>query len=233
MLIRHTDAHLCRYLTQSCRGVRAELLSAGCSGLLDWSTPTALPTAPPTGESFLEVVWPPTAISIHGFDVNLGSSASPRWYPLDRIEAGDRRRYFGSQGQPDAFRIRSIPKETTPATTALDAGAIEVYPHSALGLLYRVLYLAEYPTLTETPGTQVVNGFDGDWLEWILWNAAVMVAYKDDEDDPGGGALYVKATTERDRIKARIVTNITRLNRAGPIVPFRSGGGSSRAYRTR
>lgn len=231
MPIRHTDARLCRYITQSCRALRAELTAAGFSGLLDWSTPAALPTSPPTtGENHLEVAWPPTAVEILGFDVNLGSGASSRWYPLKRMSIGERRDYYGTNGHPQGFLIRTIPKEDTPADTDLSVGAIQVYPASTLGLQYRIQYLPEFPALTETPGSQVVNGFDGDWLEWVLWDAAVKVAYKDDEDD--GGGLYVKASTERDRVKARIVTNINRVNRAGPIVPRRAGGGGS-GYRVR
>jgi hypothetical protein len=183
------------------------------------------------GENFLEVAWPPTAIEILGFDVNLGTGASSRWYPLRRISIGERRDFTTAAGHPTGFLIRSIPKEATPAVTALDAGAIQVYPASTLGLLYRVQYMPEYPELAASPGTQVVNGFEGDWLEWVLWDAAVKVAYKDDEDD-AGASLYTKALSERDRAKARILTNINRVNRAGPIVPFRSGSGT-RGYRVR
>ena len=68
--------------------------------------------------------------------------------------------------------------------TDLSAGAIQVYPASTLGLEYRIQYLPEFPELSASPGTQVVQGFDGDWLEWVLWDAAVKVAYKDDEDEP-------------------------------------------------
>lgn len=225
MPLRHTDARLCRYLTQSLRAVRAEMTAAGFTGLLDWSSPVALPTsAPDTGENFLEVDWPATAIEIHGFDVNLGSGASSRWYPLRRIGIGERRDYYGTQGHPEAFLIRSIPKEATPATDTLESGAIQVYPASSLGLEYRVQYLPEYPELSASPGTQLVQGFDGDWLEWALWDAAVKIAYKDDEDDPSA-SLYVKAVAERDRVRSRMVININRVNRVGPIVPRRAGTG--------
>lgn len=224
MTIRWPDATLARYLTQSLRGVRAELTAAGFSGLLDWSSPTALPVAPPTtGENFLEVVWPAGAIEILGFDVNLGSGASSRWYPLRRMSIGERRDYFGAQGHPEGFLIRTIPKELVATPTVLDVGGIQVYPNSTLGLEYRVQYLAEYPELSATPGTALIQGFDGDWLEWALWDAAVKIAYKDDEDD-GPGSLYVKASAERDRVKQRMITNINRVNRAGPIVPRRAGG---------
>lgn len=223
MTIRHTDARLARYLTQSLRALRAELTAAGFSGLLDWSTPAALPTSPPTtGENFLEVAWPATAVEILGFDVNLGSGASSRWYPLRRMSIGERRDYYGTAGHPQGFLIRTIPKEDTPADTDLSTGAIQVYPASTLGLQYRIQYLPEFPALTNDPGTQVVQGFDGDWLEWALWDCAVKVAYKDDDDE-----LYAKAGNERAMVKARIVTNINRVNRAGPIVPRRAGYGGA------
>lgn len=231
MLLRWPDATLARYLTQSLRATRAELTAAGFSGLLDWSPPTALPVAPPTvGENFLEVAWPATAIEILGFDVNLGTGASSRWYPLRRMSIAERRDYFGAQGRPEGFLIRTIPKEDTPIDAALSLGAIQVYPNSTLGLEYRIQYLPEYPELSATPGTDVISGFDGDWLEHALWDSAIKIAYKDDEDD-GPGSLYVKATTERDRVLKRMTTNINRVNRAGPIVPRRSG--TVRAYRTR
>ena len=110
----------------------------------------------------------------------------------------------------------------------LEAGAIQIYPASTLGLEYRVQFMPEFPELAASPGTQLVQGFDGDWLEWILWDAAVKVAYKDDEDD-GGGSLYGKATTERDKVGARIFTNINRVNRAGPVKPYRADSRRSRS----
>lgn len=230
MTVRHTDARLARYLTQSLRALRAELTAAGFSGLLDWSSPTALPTSPPTtGENFLEVSWPTGAVQILGFDVNLGTGAGSRWYPLRRMSIGERRDYYGTTGHPQGFLIRSVPKEDTPADTDLSTGAIQVYPASTLGLEYRIQYLPEYPELSASPGTAVVQGFEGDWLEWAIWDAAVKVAYKDDEDD---GVLYGKATSERDRVKARIVTNINRVNRAGSLSPRRAGTGWV-GYRTR
>lgn len=232
MLIRWPDATLAHYLSQSLRAVRAELTAASFSGLLDWSSPASLPVAPPdVGENFLEVAWPPTAIEILGFDVNLGVGATSRWYPLRRMSIAERRDYFGAQGHPEGFLIRSIPKENTPMTGALQVGAIQVYPNSTLGLQYRIQYLPEYPELAVAPGTDPINGFEGDWLELALWDAAVKVAYKDDEDD-GPGSLYIKATTERERVKQRVVTNINRVNRAGPITPKRQGS-NFRGYRIR
>jgi hypothetical protein len=222
MDVRFPDAEMLRYLTQSLRGVRNELTAAGATYHLDWSTPTALPTAAATtGENFLEVSWPTEAVEILGFDVNDGS----RWRPLRRINLDERRDYFGREGRPDAFLIRSYPKESQTSATTLDTGTgkIQVYPHSSLGLDYRIIFQAAFPELTSV--THIVQGFDGDWLEWALWDAAIKVLFKDDEMDPSQDQ---KAVREREMVKARIITNLQRVNRAGPIVPTRRGSSMRR-----
>lgn len=220
MEVRHPRATLMGYLTTSLRAVRAELHRGGFSGFLDWSTPTALPTAPPvTGQNYLEVDWPATALSIHGVDVNRGSSgAGALWDPLDPMNLVSRRDYY-SGGQPRAWITRTLPKEKAAGDDELDPGKIQIYPASALGLEYQVIYFPEYPALTNE--AHVVQGFDGDWIEWALWNAAIMALYKDDEADPSQDA---KAVRERGIIGERMLVNINRIQRAAPIQPTRHGG---------
>ncbi len=226
MPVRHPRARLMRYLTVSLRATRAELTRAGFSGLLDWTDPATLPTAPPTvGENFLEVAWPSDAVSVHGVDVNT-SSTTGRWYPLDTMTMAERRDYLAG-GPPRAWILRSLPKESASPGASLDtnSGKIHVYPSSTLGLYYRILYLPAYPELTAE--TQLVQGFDGDWLQWALWNAVIMALFKDDEMDPGQDA---KAVRERDIVRDRFTTNINRTNRAAPIQPTRAGGVRFRRY---
>lgn len=221
MTVRHPRARLLRYISVSIGALRSELTRAGFSGLLDWTDPDDLPTAPPTaGENFLEVDWPADAVSIHGVDVNT-SGTTGRWYPLDTMSIAERRDFYNLSGPPRAWVTRSVPKEqaaggTTLATTS---GKINVYPASTLGLYYRILYLPAFPGITDE--THVIQGFDGDWLQWVLWDAAIKVLYKDDEMDPSQDA---KAVRERGAILDRIITNINRVNRAGPIQPRRGGG---------
>jgi hypothetical protein len=220
MEVRHPRARLLRYITVSLRAVRAELTRAGFSGLLDWTDPAQLPTAPPiTGENFLEVDWPAGAVSIHGIDVNT-SGTTGRWYALDTMSLGERRDFYGTSGVPRAWVVRSVPKEAaTPNTTlATTSGKLNIYPASSLGLYYRTLYLPEYPELTLE--TNLVQGFDGDWIEWALWNATILALFKDDEMDPTQDA---KAVRERSIIGDRMMVNINRVNRAAPIQPTRAG----------
>jgi hypothetical protein len=223
MEVRHPRARLLQYINVSLAAVRAELTRGGFSGLLDWSTPAALPTTPPvTGQNYLEVSWPTRAVSIHGVDVNAGSSgAGAAWYPLDTMVLAERRTWYGTQGPPRAFLIRSLPRETSPSSAALDTttGKIQIFPASTLGLEYQVIYLPEFPPLTVE--AHIVQGFDGDWLEWALWNAAILALFKDDEMDPSQDQ---KAVREREMVGQRMLTNITRTNRAGPIQPHRAGG---------
>jgi hypothetical protein len=221
MTVRHTDAELNRYLLQSARGLRAWLTSAGFSGFLEGTSPTALPTSPPTtGEAFLEVAWPSDAISIHGVDVNTGPTTTGKWYELDAIQFAKRRDYSGLVGcQPEAFLIRTLPKETPAAT--LSAGAIQIYPLSTLGLTYRIWYLPELPELTTD--AHVFQGFDGDWIEWILWDAAIKVLYKD-LDDAADSEGDQRANRERGIVQQRILANINRTQRSGPVTLRRISG---------
>lgn len=221
MEVRHPRARLLRYISVSLSALRAELTRAGFEGLLDWTDPATLPTAPPTtGENFLEVSWPSNAVSIHGVDVNT-SGTTGRWYPLDTMTMAERRNWYSSAGAPRAWVTRSVPKEDAAgaASLASTSGKINIYPASSLGLYYRILYLPAYPGIASE--SHVVQGFDGDWIQWALWNAAILVLFKDDEMDPSQDG---KAVRERQMIWDRIVTNINRTNRAGPIQPTRAGG---------
>jgi hypothetical protein len=181
---------------------------------LEGSTPAALPTAPPTtGEQFLEIPWPDGAVSIHGVDVNDGS----RWYPLTPVQFGARRDYVHREGEPRAFCVTALPSET-PGTT-LTAGTIQVYPLSATGRLYRVWHLSELPELDDP--NHSVHGFDGDWVEWILWDATVKFAAEDDDAQNVDGI----ATRERAIVQERITQTLLRAtNSAGPIRPRRARG---------
>lgn len=223
MEVRHPRATLLRYINKSLAAVRSELTRGGFAGLLDWSTPTALPTTPPVvGQNYLEVSWPSGAVSIHGVDVNIGTSgAGARWYPLDEMVLAQRRRWMADSGPPQAWLIRTLPRETSPSSTSLltTGGKIQIFPASTQGLEYQVLHLPEFPFLTAE--THIVHGFDGDWLEWAVWNAVIMALFKDDEMDPTQDA---KAVRERDIIGRRMLTNITRTQRSGPIQPTRAGG---------
>lgn len=225
MTVRHTDAELNRYLLQSARGLRSWLTNAGFSALIEGTSPTALPTSPPTtGESFLEVAYPSNAVSIHGVDVNTGPTTSGQWYPLHAIQFSKRREYSTRVGQqPEAWLIRTLPKET-PDTT-LTAGAIQIYPASTSGLHYRIWYLPELPELTTD--THVFQGFDGDWIEWILWDAAIKVLYKD-LDDGADSEGDQRAQRERSIVQARIMANINRVQRSGPVSLRRISGRPSR-----
>lgn len=221
MEVRHPRDRLLRYISVSLAALRAELTRAGFEGLLDWTDPATLPTSPPTaGENFLEVDWPASAVSIHGIDVNT-SGTTGRWYALETMTMAERRKWYSTAGVPRAWVTRSVPKEQSAggASLASTSGKINIYPASTLGLYYRALYLPAFPGITSE--AHVVQGFDGDWIQWALWNAAIMVLFKDDEMDPSQDA---KAVRERQMIWERILTNINRTNRAGPIQPSRAQG---------
>lgn len=215
MARRHPPERLRHHLTQSLRGLQSELIRFGYTEHLTWGDSAALPTTAADGgdESFLEVAFP-AGIEVHGMDVNTGTN----WYPLRKIQLEDRREYESRQGErPAAYLLQSLPR--TPDTgTSVTAGIIQVYPASSRGDTYRLIYLEPMPPLLKN--SQVVYGFDGDWLEWVVWDAAIKVLYRDDEADPSQDA---KAQRERAKIESRMGVNITRVNR-GPVVPRRASG---------
>jgi hypothetical protein len=209
--LRHPDSQLRRLLTQSLRACRAWVTRAVADTFIQGTAPSSLPTAPPTaGEQFLEVAFPPNAVSIIGIDVNVGNC----WDPLEPVRFMDRRRRQHTASRPFEYCIRTLPHET-PDTT-LTAGAIQVYPLVATGLPYRVWYLPELPEL-EDPD-HVVAGFDGDWLEWALWDATIKLAAEDD-DSQNVDAI---ATRERQIVQDRVIAGAVRIQRAGPIQPTRA-----------
>lgn len=218
MEVRHTDKRLRQYLTQSLRAVQNELVRDGHTEHLTWGASATLPTtaADSGAESYLEVAWPDTATEIFGVDV----LNSTKWYSLLKINIGDRRQYeCATGGLPAAYLVQRIPS-TTPGTT-VTAGVIQVYPASALGKTYRVIYLEPHPELTKN--AQLVYGFDGDAIEWVLWDSAIKALYKDDEADPSQDQ---KAVRERAIVQDRLKTNIVRVNR-GPTMPRRAGASRS------
>lgn len=226
MPLRHPRATLLGYISDSVGELHCQLTADGFAGLLDWTDPAALPTAPPVaGENFLEIDWPSNAVSIHGVDVNT-SGTTGRWYDLDPISIQHRRDYL-TGNIPRGWVIRSIPKEQSAggATLATTSGKINIYPASTLGLYHRVLYLPAFPGITNE--AHVIQGYDGDWIQWVLWNSVIKALFKDDEMDPSQDA---KAVRERAMVHERIKTNIQRTNRAAPIQPRRDGGIRLRRY---
>jgi hypothetical protein len=210
--LRHPDSQLRRLLTQSLRACRAWVTRAVSDTFIVGSAPVALPTSAPTaGEQFLEVAFPPTAVSVLGIDTNVGG----RWVELEPVRFMQRRDFqSGSASRPRAYSIRTLPSET-PATT-LTAGAIQIYPLVTTGLSYRIWYLPEFPEL-EDPD-HVVSGFDGDWLEWALWDSTIKLAAEDDDSQN----VDQIATRERQIVQDRVIAGAVRIQRAGPIAPTRS-----------
>jgi hypothetical protein len=214
MTVRHTDESLLRYLTQSFRSLRAMLTRAGADFFLVGTDPAALSTASPvTDEQYLEIDWPDGAVSIHGVDIFFGNA---RWYPLTPVSFATRRDYQRRGGPPQAFAIRTIPS-TTPADT-LGTGKILIFPLATDGLTHRVWYLPEFPDLST--GTNLVQGFDGDWIEWALWDSTVKIAARDDDAQN----VDQIAIRERAVLGERITTNANRVQRAGPVKPRRASG---------
>jgi hypothetical protein len=212
MTVRHPDTSLRRYLTQSLRSLRAMLTRAGADVFLEGTVPANLPTsAPVLGEQYVEVAWPTGAVSIHGIDILAGTD---RWWPLKPVSFADRRDAQLLGGPPRAFCIQTVPK--TAQSPTITAGRILIFPLDTTGYTHRVWYLPEFPELVSD--SHAVHGFEGDWLEWAVWDATIKVAAKDDDSQN----VDQIALRERAMLQERITTNINRVQRAGPVSPRRA-----------
>lgn len=212
---RHPDSDLKQSLLQSLRSLRSLVTRAGGPFFIVGSTPGPLPTAPsPASETFLEVPWPDGAVSIHGVDVLV----STVWCPLNPVQFAARRDYQGIGGRPRAFHVRALPVEN-PGQVALTAGVIQLYPSDTQGLSYRVWYV---PELVDLADGDLVQCYDGDWLEWVLWDSVIKYAAEDDDVQN----VDQVATRERAIVEQRIVGALQSAASPEPISPRRH-----RAYR--
>ena len=129
---RHPDADVAKRLNASIRALRAFITTSGLPYFLTSTTSTTLAGTQVTGETYSEVPFPPTAVQIHGIDVE-SSAGLGDWRPLQPISWVQRRNaggvYPARFGVPTQFAVRSIPQgDGTPGTTA---GAIAIFPAAA------------------------------------------------------------------------------------------------------
>ena len=119
---RHPDADITRRLNAALRALRALVTSNGAPYFLTSTASASLAATQVSGEGYSEVPWPPTAVQIHGVDIE-ANGGSGRWYPLEPISWVQRRNAFSDSGLPKYFAVRTLPIGAAAATTA---GAIEI-----------------------------------------------------------------------------------------------------------
>lgn len=213
MTDRHPDSDIRRLLSQSFRGCRAKLTENGFTGFLASTTPAALSTSTPSDGDYTSIPVPDDSSSILGVDIDLGSG---RWVSMEPMSFSARHDYIDRGGPPRSWCIFSLPT-TTPDTT-LTAGSIRLYPKTDSAYNYVITYLTQFPELSND--NHVVHGFDGDWFEWVVWDVVIKLSASDNDSQ----GTYQIAMQERMLVEQRVMTNISRYNRTGPISPRRGRG---------
>jgi hypothetical protein len=208
---RHPDSDLTTRINMAIRALRGLVTANGGSYFLEATTSTTLAGTLVTGEAYSEVPYPPTALQIHGVDVEL-ASGSGIWYRLTPITWVQRRDSLGYwSGAPQFFCVRRIPYATT---NVVNAGAIDIFPAGQSGN-YKVWFLGEFTDLASN--TDVFLGLP-DWHEWIIWTVVRDLAARDD-DQRETAAI---ATTKQGEAEQRLLQGIGRVHSAGALRPRRA-----------
>lgn len=209
---RHTDAMLVRMFNLSWRELRTRLSNAGFSYFLQATSAAALPTSVAvSGEQYLEVDYPTSAVGIYGFDVGIGD----RWVPLRQGSFAERRDYQDRYATtrlskaPEVFVVRTVPVEST---TSLTAGKIMLFPADTTGKDYRIWYLPVWGDIAAADaGDHVVYGHD-IWFNWVVLDMCIRVHRRDNDSD---GALASEERAQQELWQA-IVRAVRNVESAGP-----------------
>ncbi len=210
---RHPDADLLLDLNLSIRSLRGMVTSRGFPYFLS-STTTALAATQVSGEQYSSIAWPPTALQIHGVDVETATGAGD-WRPLRPITWGQRRDrpglYPSTTGVPEEFAVLTLPQGSGASTTA---GAIALFPAGNSGNA-KVWFLPEFTSLTASDVFLALP----DWHEWVIQDVVERVAQMDDDQHETARV----AAERRAAADARIMESVPRVISAGPLRPRRGG----------
>lgn len=212
---RHSDADIVRLMTQSFRGLRNKLTEAGFMGFINSTTPAALSTSTPSDGEYTSIAYPDDATQIVGVDIELSTGA---WRSLENVGFAARHDWLQRGGPPRVWALYAVPT-TEPITHVLTPGALRLYPKTDQAYNYVIHYMEEFPELNPGNVTRVTQGYDGDWHEWVTWDVVCKIASADNDSQ----MTYQIAVNERQLIEQRLIANINRNVRSGPVQPRRAG----------
>lgn len=214
---RHPDADLTTRINISIRALRGLVTANGAPYFLEATTAATLAATQVTDEAYSVVPYPPTAVQIHGVDVE-STSGSGDWRALDPIVWAQRRDYLGlSGGWPRFFTVIALPIGSGSSTTA---GTIGIFPAAAAGQ-YKIWFIRDFTDLSSD--TDVFLGLP-EWHDWVVWSVVQDLAARDDDQRE----TFQIATNKKAEAEARIVYGLGRVLSAGPLRPRRRGRGWGR-----
>lgn len=208
---RHPDADITTRINANIRALRGLITANGGSYFLTSTTSTTLVGTQVSGEAYSEVPYPPTALQIHGVDIEL-ASGSAIWYRLTPITWVQRRDSLGYwSGAPQFFVVRQIPTGSGSTTVA---GTIDIFPAGGAGN-YKVWFLPDFTDLAT--GTDVFLGLP-DWHDWVVWATVRDLAARDDDQRE----TLAIATTKQGEAEQRLLQGVGKVHSAGALRPRRS-----------
>jgi hypothetical protein len=211
---RHSDADLTLAVNASIRSLRGLVTARGFPYFLSATSATALAGTQVSDEQYSSVPWPPTALQIHGIDVETATGGGD-WRPLRPITWGQRRDrpglYPSTTGVPEEFAVLSLPQGSGPSTTA---GSIALFPAGSSGN-YKIWFLSQFTDLTASDVFLALP----DWHEWIVQDVVERLAERDDDQHE----TYTIAHQRKLEAETRIFESVPRVIAAGPLRPRRGG----------
>lgn len=211
---RHSDTAITQRINASIRALRGMCTVRGAPYFLASTAATTLAGTQVTGEVYSEVPFPPTALQIHGVDVDLAPN-SGSWYSLEPISWVQRRDSSSfCLGAPRYFTVRQLPVGSGSATTA---GTIDIFPAASAGN-YKIWFLVDFTDLGT--GTDVFLGLP-EWHDWVVWGVVRDLAARDDDQRE----TYTIAVQKQAEAEQRIFEGLGRVMSAGPLRPRRRGRG--------
>jgi hypothetical protein len=158
-----------------------------------------------TGTAHGSMPLPSDAHAIYGLDLVVDGQVIDV-DPISFQQRNDGQCGTTKTGVPVGFHITNIGQEST---TSVGTGTIILSPAPDIAYAYRLWYLPAWVDITSD--THVFNGIAG-CEQWVIWDVCVKVAIRtNDSKNQEAGALR-----ERDRVMARTVRTIKKMNRAGP-----------------
>lgn len=211
---RHSDADILLDINLSIRSLRGMVTSRGFPYFLTATTAATLASTQVSGEQYSSVPWPPTAVQVHGVDVESSAGAGD-WRPLRPITWGQRRDrpglYPSTTGIPEEFAVLALPQGSGASTTA---GSIALFPAGSSGQ-YKIWYLPEF---TDIAAGHVFLALP-DWHEWVIQDVVERLAQRDDDQHETARI----AAERRAAAEARMMESVPRVIAAGPLRPRRGG----------
>lgn len=174
-------------------------------------TTSAAISAAVSGEEYIDLTFPSSAVEISGVDVQIGGE----WHKLDEAEWAQRRLL------PDApapsgtgwWAIHTLPSSTQ--STSVTDGKVSIWP-STLSGNYKIYYTTNFTAITDDN-----HKFVGlpDQFTWVIASAAMVISRRDENKSE----IFAFHKLTKDEAERRLKMQAGRMG-PGKVTPQLTGG---------